>query len=338
MARTMRAFVLTKYGGPDSSELRDVPVPEPGPGQVRIRVHAAGLNPVDFKIREGKLKMVQDLKLPVVMGNELAGTVESLGSDVTTFAVGDRVYSRVNRDMGALAEYACVNADVVARMPASLSFTAAAGLPLAGLTALQALRDVLHVSPGNRVFIPGGAGGVGTLAIQIAKILGAASVATTASSRGEALVRRLGADVVVDYTTQRFEDHVKEYDGAFDLMGGDTLSRSFSVVRKGATVVSVAGMPEPGTARDIGRPGLVSLFWLISAGTRFTAWRHDANYRFILMRPSAADLAQLAEWVDASRLEVVVDKVFPIAQAAEAMAYLEAGRAKGKVVVRFVDD
>ena len=165
----MRALLLTKYGGPDSAVLGEAPLPAPGPGEVRIRVHAAGLNPVDFKTREGKLKVIQRYPLPAVMGNELAGVIEACGAGVTRFAAGDRVFARVAKNaMGAFAEYAVLPESVIAPMPASIDFETAAGVPLAGLTALQALRDELQLKPGSRVFIPGGAGGVGTFAIQIA--------------------------------------------------------------------------------------------------------------------------------------------------------------------------
>lgn len=335
---SMRAYVLTRYGGPAAAELRDLPIPEPAAGELRIRVHAAGLNPVDFKTRAGQLKVIRRYPLPIALGNELAGTVDARGPGVTDFNVGDRVYTRVDKDtMGALAEYACVPANIVARMPTTLDFPAAAGVPLAGLTALQALRDELHVAPGQRIVIPGGAGGVGTFAIQLAKILGA-TVATTASPRGEALVRRLGADTVIDYTTHNFADQLRDHDGAFDLLGGDTLNACFTVVKPGATVVSIAGLPEPTTARqDLARPGLVPLFWLISLTTRLKARRHRAHYRYLFMHPSAADLRELATLIDAGRLEVVVDRVFPLAQVADAFAYLESGRAKGKVIVRMVE-
>ena len=332
----MRAFLLTRYGGPEATELRDgVPVPTAQPREVLIKVRAAGLNPVDFKTRQGKLKVIRRYPLPAVMGNEIAGVVESVGSGVTRFAVGDRVYARLDKNnMGGLAEWAAVHEDYVAKMPASLTFEEAAAVPLAALTALQALRDELRLQSGMRVFISGGAGGVGTFAIQIAKQFGA-TVATTASPRGEALVRRLGADVVIDYTQQRFEEALHDYDAAFDLFGGDDLVRCFSVVKRGGTVVSIAGMPEPETARrDLGARGaLVALFWLASFGTRRIAARHGVRYRYLFMHASGADLETLAALIDAKKIEVVVDKIFPFDKAKDALAYLEAGRAKGKVVV-----
>jgi alcohol dehydrogenase len=332
----MRALMLTRYGGPEATELRDdVPAPSAGPREVLVQVRAAGLNPVDIKTREGKLKVIRHYPLPVVMGNEIAGLVASVGSGVTRFSVGDRVYARLDKDnMGGLAEQAVVHEDHLAKMPASLSFEAAAAVPLAALTALQALRDELRLQNGQSVFISGGAGGVGTFAIQIAKHLGA-KVATTASPRGEALVRRLGADVVIDYTHQRFEEVLHDYDGVFDLLGGDDLARSFSVVKRGGTVVSVAGIPEPETARrDLGRgSALAALFWVVSFGTRRTAARHGVRYRYLFMHPSGSDLEAIAALIDAKKIEVVIDQIFPFAKTKEALAYLEGGRAKGKVVV-----
>lgn len=332
----MRAFVLTRYGGPEAAELREMPKPNPGAGEVLVRVHAAGLNPVDFKIREGKLKAVQRYPLPVVLGNELAGVVEACGPGCTRFAVGDRVFARVPKErMGALAEYAALPEDVVAQLPASLDFETAAGVPLAGLTALQGLRDELRLAPGSRVFIPGGAGGVGTFAIQLAKWLGA-EVTTTASPRGRALVERLGADVVVDYTSERFEDRVRDMDTVFDLMGGETLSRCFGVVKRGGKVVSVAGLPEPQTAlKDLGRGyGLAALFWLVSFGLRARARKQGVTYRFLFMHPSGAELTELGRLIDDKKLEPIIDRVFPFEEIGEAFAHLESGRAKGKIVVR----
>jgi alcohol dehydrogenase len=207
-------------------------------------------------------------------------------------------------------------------------------VPLAALTALQALRDELAVAEGMRVFIPGGAGGVGTFAIQIAKHLGA-TVATTASPRGRALALRLGADVVVDYTTQDFTRVLRDYHAALDLVGGDTLAGCFSVVSRGGKVVSIAGLPEPTTAtKDLDRGvGLAVLFWFASAGIRFRAWRAGVGYRYLFMRPSGKDLETLAALVDGKKLEVVVDRVFPFDEIAGALAYVEEGHAKGKVVV-----
>jgi alcohol dehydrogenase len=331
----MQGYVLTRYGGPDAMELREVREPQAGPGEVLIRVRAAGLNPMDHKLRQGVLRLIKRLPLPMVAGSELAGEVAAVGPGVTQFAVGDRVFTRVDKGkLGAFAPYAVVEESLAAKMPAKLGFTDAAGLPLAGLTALQALRDELGVQPGDRVFISGGAGGVGTLAIQLAVSMGA-EVATTASPRGADLVRSLGAETVIDYSEQRFKNVLHDYDGAFDLTGGQDLLDSFAVVKPGAQTVSVAGPPEPNTAREQMAKGplLAAVFWLLSAKVRREARRYGTSYRFLFMHPSGTDLAHLAALVDAGELKPVTDRVFPFEQIDEAFAYLEQGRAKGKVIV-----
>ncbi|HAG60490.1 MAG TPA: alcohol dehydrogenase [Arthrobacter bacterium] len=330
----MRAYVLTRYGGPDAMQIRDVPEPQPEPGEVRIKVVAEGLNPVDYKIRQGGLRVITRLRLPAVAGCELAGTVDAVGPGVSGFAVGDPVYARVDKArLGAFAEFVCLQQDLVAPMPVSLGFAEAAGLPLAGLTALQALRDELGVGHGTRLFISGGAGGVGTLAIQLAKYLGA-EVTTTASSRGEALVRSLGADRVIDYTKQDFAGFLHGFDAGLDLVGGEALEGIFRILKPGGKVVSIAGAPEPLTARkDLRRPLLAPLFWVISWSLRRRAHRLGVSYRYLFMRPSGEDLRFLARLVDDGKLRPVVDSIYPFDRIGEAFAVLEEGRAKGKIVV-----
>lgn len=331
----MQALVLKAYGGPEHAVLQDVPLPEPSSRQLLVRVCAAGLNPVDFKTRRGDLRLVQRYGLPVVLGNELAGEVVAHGEDVRHFGVGDRVFARVAKHMmGAFAQYALVDEDHAATMVERLDFVTAAATPLAGLTALQALRDELGVESGQRIFISGGAGGVGSFAIQIAKHLGA-YVATTASPRGDALVRGLGADEVVDYTREQPEMVLSGFDGALDLVGGDALKQAIAIVRPGASVVSVAGMPEPQTAsKDLRRGlGLQALFWAASFSLRRRAHHHGARYRYLFMHPSGEDLAELSKLIDAGKVKVIVDSVYPFERISEAMSHLEAGHAKGKIVV-----
>ena len=331
----MRAYVLRHYGGPEGSVLMDVPAPAPEPRDILVEVRAAGLNPVDFKFRQGKLRAILRPKLPLVLGNELAGEVIAVGHDVKRFRAGDRVFARVAKERaGAFAEQACVDEDDAAHMPRNLDFTAAAAIPLAGLTALQALRDELDIKPGQNVLISGGAGGVGTFAIQIAKWLGA-HVTTTASKRGEALVRSLGCDEVIDYTVQDISSAQGQFDAGFDLIGGKTLDQMFEVMKPGTRIVSVAAIPEPQTAiRDLGgRRALSAIFWLISYGIRSRARRAGISYRYLFMHPSGRDLALLAELVEQGKLKVIVDRTYPFAKITEALDYVESGRAKGKVVV-----
>jgi NADPH:quinone reductase-like Zn-dependent oxidoreductase len=331
----MRAYVLKHYGGPDGSHLMDVPAPTPGPRDILVDVRAAGLNPVDFKFRQGKLRAIQRPKLPFTLGNELAGEVIAVGNDVKRFRAGDRVFARVARDRaGAFAEQACLDEDHAAHIPRDVDFTSAAAIPLAGLTALQALRDELGVKAKDKVFISGGAGGVGTFAIQIAKWLGA-HVTTTASKRGEALVRSLGCDEVIDYTAQDISKEGGGFDLGFDLIGGKTLERMFEIMKPGAKIVSIAAVPEPQTAiKDLGgRRTLSAVFWIISGGIRSRARRAGINYRYLFMHPSGRDLAQLAELIEQGKLKVVIDRTYLFANISEALTYVETGRAKGKVVV-----
>ena len=331
----MLAYVLTRYGGAGAMEFRDVPEPRPGPGEVRIRVAAAGLNPVDYKMRQGKLRVISGHRLPIIAGCEVAGTVDAVGAGTSGFKTGDRVYARVDKaTLGAFSELVFVQQGHVADMPVSLGFAEAAGLPLAVLKELQALRDELSVRKGTRLLISGGAGGVGTLAIQLAKHFGA-EVTTTASPRGDELVRRLGADRVIDYTRERIGDEPRIYDAVLDLVGGQTLKQSFRILKPGGMAVSIAGVPEPLTARkDLAAPGWVAaLFWAISLPVRLRARRAGARYRYLFMHPSADDLRFLATLVDEGALQPVVDSEYPFGSIAEAFAALEQGHAKGKIVV-----
>ncbi len=331
----MRAYVLNSYGSADGSRLTDVPAPVPGTHDILVRVRAAGLNPVDFKFRQGKLRVIYRPQLPFVLGNELAGEVIAVGSGVKKFSVGDRVFARVRKDLGGgFAEQACVAEAYAAHMPKNIDFATAAAVPLAGLTALQALRDELGVGPGTRLFISGGAGGVGTFAIQIAKWLGA-HVTTTASKRGEALVRSLGADEVIDYTSQDISQFGRIFDAAFDLIGGETLDKTIGIMKPGTKIVSVAATPEPETAlKDLGRGRLLAaLFWVASYRIRARARNANVAYRFLFMHPSGSELAELSQLIEQEKMKVIIDRTFPFERISEALAYVESGRAKGKVVV-----
>ncbi|MEO6064804.1 MAG: NADP-dependent oxidoreductase [Lysobacterales bacterium] len=334
-ASVMRAYVLERYGDAECARLTSAPLPRPAPNEVLVRVAAAGLNPVDYKIRAGKLRPVTRFPLPVVLGNELSGTVTECGSDVRGFVPGDRVCARVAKErLGAFAEFAAVDVACAAKLPATLDFEHAAALPLAGLTALQCLRDEIKLTPGQHLLIAGGAGGVGTFAIPLAKHMGA-TVWTTASSAGSELVRRLGADHVIDYRSAWHAEHARRFDAVLDLVGGKELGALFGVLKAGRTLVSVGGVPEPQTARkDLNRGGwLAFLFWLASFRVRAAARRQGAGYRYLFMHPSGSELAELLDLVERGALPITLDRVFDFKDIAEAMAYLEQGRAKGKVVV-----
>jgi len=331
----MKALVFNKYGGQDQLAFADVPRPAPKPDEILVQVRAAGLNPVDNKIRSGKMRPLLRLQLPATLGSDLAGVVMEAGSRVTRFKPGDAVFATIEElHMGALAEFAVVTEQAAALKPARLDFIEAAAMPMVALTSWQALTERARLAPGQKVFIPAGAGGIGTCAIQLAKRLGA-TVATTTSARNVDLVRSLGADVVIDYGQQNFADVMQDYDAVLDTLGGDTLKRSFRILRRGGVVVTIVGPPDAAFGRERGLNAfLVFALSLMSWTTHRRARARGVEYSFLLMNPDGIQLAEMAGLLEAGSLRPVIDKVFPFDQAKEALAYLETGRAKGKVVVR----
>lgn len=332
----MKAYRIHRYGGPECATFdNDVPEPQPRPNDLLVKVAGASLNPVDYKTRLGAVRVLFRPKLPAVFGNDLSGEVIAIGSAVTRFKVGDRIIacSRVT-EMGSFAEIARIDEGCAALPPATVDLATASALPLAGQTAQQVLRDRLHVRAGMHVLITAGAGGVGCFAIQLAKLIGA-EVTTTASPRGEALVRAMGADHVVDYTKTDLASTGRTFDAVFDLAGGETLEACFKVAKPGTTVVSIAGLPTPSTvSRELGMgTGLKALFWLASFGLRRKAAANGVSYHYYFLHPRTADLSELVALVDAGKLRIVIDRSFAFENIADAMAHLEAGHAKGKVVV-----
>ena len=331
----MKAYRLHRYGGPEGASLDDAHTPTVGPNDLLVKTIGISLNPVDYKTRQGALKIMYRPKLPATLGNDLSGDVIAIGSAVTQFKIGDRVIacSRIT-EMGSFAEFVRIDEGCAALAPATTDLAVASGLPLAGQTAQQVLRDLLHVRPGMHVLITAGAGGVGCFAIQLAKLMGA-EVTTTASPRGDALVRSLGADHVIDYTTTDLASVGRSFDAVFDLAGGDALEACFKVAKRGTTVISIAGMPTPSTAsKELGiGAGLKILFWLASFGLRRKAGANGVSYHYYFLHPRSADLAALVGLVDAGTLKIVVDKTFAFEKITDAIAHLEAGHAKGKVIV-----
>ena len=307
-----------------------------GAHDVLVRIHAASVNPVDLKIRDGDLKAVLPLRAPFVLGNDLAGTVVAVGARVTRFAAGDEVYAHPDKDrMGAFAEFIAIHQDDVARKPATLTMAEAASIPLVGLTAWQALVERADLQPGQKVLIHAGAGGVGTIAIQLAKNLGA-SVATTASASKADVVKSLGADMVIDYRKQAFETILHDYDVVLDTIGRETLDRSLQVLKPGGTVISVTGPPDPAFAKEIGANPVIRLaIAALSFRIRRRARQRHVTYSYLFMKASGDQLREIAALIDAGIIRPVVDRVFDFDQTREALAHLEQGRTKaGKVVIR----
>jgi len=309
----MKAAQINAYGGSDVVEInRNAPTPTASAGTILVEVHAAGVNPVDWKIREGYMQKMVPLQFPATLGGDFSGIVTEVGEGVSDFKTGDEVYGQaivVGGGSGSFAEFVATKAKSAAQKPKSITHTEAAALPLAGVSALQALTEHINLSEGQKILIHGGAGGIGTMAIQLAKHLGA-SVATTATGDETSYVKELGADEVIDYKNQRFEDVVHDYDAVFDTVGGETYTRSFPVLKKGGVIVSMLEQP---SAELMEKHGVKA----IAQGTQVTT-KH---------------LSKLAELVDQGVMSVHIGKTFPLDQAGEALAYLQTGKALGKVVI-----
>ncbi|WP_063733573.1 NADP-dependent oxidoreductase [Streptomyces sp. RTd22] len=331
----MKTFMVERYGDKAGVHAGEMPDPRVGADDVLVRVHAAGVNPLDLKIRDGEFKAILPYRLPLVLGNDLAGVVVQVGPAVTRFAVGDEVYARPDKDrIGTFAELIAVHQDDVAIKPATLTMAEAASLPLVALTAWQALVERAQVRPGQKVLIHAGSGGVGTIAVQLAKQLGA-HVATTASTAKTDLVKQLGADLVVDYKKQAFETVLDGYDVVLDTLGGQTTAKSLRVLKPGGLVISIAGPPDTAFARELGANAILRLVMgALSFTTRRRAKRRGVTYSFLFMKASGDQLRELTPLIDAGKIRPVVDRVFPFDETREALEYVEKGRAKaGKVVV-----
>jgi NADPH:quinone reductase-like Zn-dependent oxidoreductase len=329
----MKAFVLDRYGDPGGVRAGDMPDPEMREDDVLVQVHAAGVNLLDSKISHGEFRRILRYHLPLILGHDVAGVVAGIGSRVRRFKPGDEVYARpADGRIGAFAEFIAINEDDVAFKPKALSMEEAASIPLVGLTAWQALIERAHLKQGQKVLIHAGSGGVGTFAIQLAKHVGAL-VATTTSTANVDLVRSLGADVVIDYKKEDFSHILRDYDVVLNSLDKLTLEKSLRVLKPGGQLISISGPPDAAFARSIGASWLLrTIVRGLSYGIRARARRRQAHYSFLFMRASGTQLTEIARLIDAGTIRPVVDRVFPFASTKEAMAYVEAGRAKGKVV------
>ena len=331
----MKALVLKRYGGLDQGVFADIPKPALKPDEILVRVHAAGLNPIDYMIPKGTFKPMLRFQLPATLGSDLAGVVVEVGSRVTRFKPGDAVFASIfDLGTGALAEFSVVPESAAALKPSNLDFVQAASIPMVGLTSWQALKERAKLKPGQKVFIPAGSGGIGTFAIQLAKHLGA-KVGTTTSTGNMELVKSLGADEVIDYKKQEFEEVLREYDAVLGTVRGDALEKSLRILKPKSNVVSLIGPPDVTFARARRMNFFMKfVFGMLSRKIRRLAKKRDVTYSFLFVHPDGRQLAEIGELLQSGRIQPVIDKVFPFDQAKEALAYLEKGRAKGKVVVR----
>ena len=331
----MKAFIVDRYKSKTGMRSGEVPVPQIAEDEVLVEVHAAAVNLIDAKILNGEFKLILPYRTPFVLGHDVAGMVVRAGSGVRQFKPGDAVYARPHDlRIGTFAEFVAVKERALALKPKNISMEEAASLPLVALTAWQALVENAQLKPGQKVFIQAGSGGVGTFAIQLAKHLGA-FVATTTSAANEALVKGLGADLVIDYRTDDFEKVLHGYDVVLNSQDAKTLQKSLQVLKPGGRLISISGPPDPAFADAIHAPWMVKqVMRLLSLGVRGKAQRRDVDYAFLFMQANGSQLRQIAALVESGAIRPVLDQVFPFESTNEALAYVESSRAKGKVVIK----
>lgn len=331
----MKAITIERYGKNVPLIMMERPMPTMGEHDVLVEIYAASLNPIDFKIKEGKVKLLLTYDFPLVLGNDFSGVVTKVGERVSAFKPGDEVYGRPRKDrIGTLAEYIAIHEDDISLKPENLNFEEAASIPLVGLTTYQAFYDILNLQKGQKILIHAGSGGVGTFAIQLAKLMGA-YVATTASDKGYDLVNSLGADQIINYKTENFEEMLTGYDAVYDTLGGTALEKSFQVLKPNGKIVSVSGLPNSRFGKE------AKLGWLKTAvlsivSRKITALekKSGTRYHFLFMKPNGAQLKIIKKFIEEGHIIPVIDKVFDFKDTGQAFQYLESGRAKGKVVVK----
>ena len=325
----MKAMIIEKYGKVPL-KLTDMPIPPIGENDVLAEIVAASINPVDLKIRDGKVRMLIKYNMPLILGNDFSGIVKQVGKGVKKFKVGDEIYGRASKSrIGTFAEYIAI-----ALKPKNLSFEEAASIPLVGLTSYQALHDVLQLSPGEKVLIQAGAGGVGTFTIQLAKAMGV-YVSTTTSKAGYELVKSLGADQIIDYKNEQFDEILHNYDGVYDTIGGETLEKAFKIVKPGGQVVSISGLPNARFGKEYGSGFLkTNLFRIATHNITKLEKQYNVKYTFLFMKPSGEQLKIITELIESGKIKPVIDRIYPFEEAQKALNYSETGRAKGKVILK----
>lgn len=334
----MKAALITKYKQ-NSTTIEEVAIPRVGVDDVLVKIVASSINPIDLKTKEGGLKMLLKYQMPLILGSDFSGIITEVGSAVTKFKQGDPVYGRVQKNrIGTFAQYIAVDQGDIAIKPKNLTFEEATSIPLVGLTSYQALHDVMQVQPGQKVLIQAGSGGIGTIAIQIAKELGA-YVTTTTSAKNFELVKSLGADKVIDYRTENFQDILSDYDFVFDTQGGKILENAFKIIKPGGKVVSISGVPNARFADEYKQPLWKKLaFSLATRNLTKLEKETKADYYFLFMKPSGEQLEILGNLLEEGKIKPVIDRVIPFEQINEAFEYSKSGRAKGKIILKIGDE
>lgn len=330
----MKSFLIDRYKKGGALRLGEIPEPEVRANDVLVEIRAASVNLLDNKIRDGEFKLILPYRLPLVLGNDVAGVVVRAGANVRKFKPGDEVYARPDQArIGTFAEYIAIDEADVAMKPDNLTMEEAASIPLVALTAWQVLVERANVQKGQKVLIHAGSGGVGTIAIQLAKHLGA-YVATTTSTANVDLVKSLGADVVVDYKKEDFEKVLHGYDVVMNSLGKDTLEKSIAVLKPGGKLISISGPPDPDFARQNGSGWpLRQVMRLLSLGIRRKSKRRGIGYSFLFMTANGGQLEKITALIEAGHIRPVMDRIFPFEKTNEALDYIQTGRAKGKVVI-----
>lgn len=329
----MKAAYITRYGNINDVQIDEQPKPSLTENAVLVKVHAASINPLDLRVLEGEFKAILPVRFPFILGNDFAGTVVEVGSKVSQFKVGDEVYAKTDLN-GAFAEYTVVQQSSLALKPQNISMEQAAALPLVGLTSWQALVEIAKVKAGQKVLIHAGSGGVGSIAIQLAKSLGA-TVATTTSEKNIPWVKALGADTIIDYKTMDFEQELKDYDVVLDTQGGKTLEKSLNILKRGGRLISISGPPDKNFAEAIKANWFLKcVIPLLSWSIRHKAKKRDISYSFLFMQPNGQQLSEISKLVESGKINPVVDKTYTFSEIKDAFHYVNTGRAKGKVILK----
>lgn len=335
----MKAIVMNKYGDDNEIQLMNIPKPQIQNDEILVEVYAAAINPIDIKIPKGQMKPLLNYKLPLILGTDISGKIIEVGSSITRFKIGDEVYASLSTSkMGAFAEYVSIKENELSLKPKNLSFEEAASLPLVGLTVYQALHDIAKLTKGQKVFIKAGSGGIGTFAIQFAKALGA-EVATTTSAKNSQFVQQLGADHVIDYQKEKFENVLNNYDVVLDSVDGEPVIRGLGILKPGGHLLSVVGPPDAKFAKAAGLNFIFQwLFGLLSWKINRLSKKIGAHYTFVFVKPNGMQLEKIKDLVENEKIKPVIDRVFPMDQAREALSYVSIGRTKGKVVLKMRDN
>lgn len=333
--KIMKAFTIQRYSKTDNLELGEVPKPIVKENEVLVEIYSASVNQLDSKLKSGEFKMMLPYKFPLILGHDVAGIVVEVGPKVTNFQVGDEVFSRVSDfQIGTFAEYIAINENFAAHKPKNISMEEAASIPLVGLTVWQAFVEKANLKKGQKVFIQAGSGGVGTFAIQLAKHLGA-FVATTTSEKNFDLVKKLGADVIIDYKTQDFENILKDYDLVLNSQDQKTLEKSIGILKPSGKVISISGPPDVDFAKKNGLNFFLrTVMFLLSFKTKKLAKKQNVDYSFLFMQANGKQLNEISKLIETGIIKPIIDKIFPFKQTNDAINYVESGRAKGKVIIK----